>query len=277
MGNLLAKLYGIRVVAIITNSTFSFHCKGQAGTLLKPFEVDLARPEQKSRLLSNGKRISTSRTLAACNHPFPHSITGCLELASEIIIHDLQQIARQHSKTIERDDAVIHLRCGDILGLNASGYGLVPHAYYTDRIEPVSKERSIAIITQPFDPQKNRRHDKDRTQVCQELVKDSVKVLQEKFPRARVHIRNTDPTPLESFLRIVLAKEVMFCGPSSFCGIATLATMAEKGYIYHTSQHNWLRSVESYYSHLRVIDGPILAPLGKSADEMIDWMRNTQL
>jgi hypothetical protein len=40
-------------------------------------------------------------------------------------------------------------------------------------------------------------------------------------PDAVVKIHNTDPTPLHSLLRIVLAREAVFCGPSTFCSAAT--------------------------------------------------------
>lgn len=252
--------------------------------MLHAFEIDRNEPEDPSLLLSVGNRNVTS-ILADCRRNVPHANTGCMELARNLVIEDFRRIAEarylEKDSQLDRDDIVIHLRCGDVLSQNpaSTNYGFIPHSFYTSRIQHGTSQdnRTIGIVTQPFVSSKNGRP-KDtnhgKGMMCKKIAYSLKQVLERSFPYSAVQIRNSDKELLDSMPRMVLAKEIVFCGPSSFCGMATLASKALEGYIYRSTQHTWLLQAQYLNPHIKIANGKILKPKGKSIDTIVHWMES---
>jgi hypothetical protein len=115
---------------------------------------------------------------------------------------------------VELDDAVIHFRCGDLLSIYLTNYGFMMFDGYSRHISP--QVRTIGILTQPFCPKKanvvekqQRSLDSPNCERCQILVLGLVEHLHERFPQAKVTVRN-DPaveTVALAYARIVLANQ----------------------------------------------------------------------
>eukprot|EP00567_Pseudictyota_dubia_P003305 CAMPEP_0197434404 /NCGR_PEP_ID=MMETSP1175-20131217/2143_1 /TAXON_ID=1003142 /ORGANISM="Triceratium dubium, Strain CCMP147" /LENGTH=453 /DNA_ID=CAMNT_0042963115 /DNA_START=200 /DNA_END=1561 /DNA_ORIENTATION=+ len=298
VGNAIARIYTARLLALATGSAFSFHCADLPPSnavndicslpdgnpcLLSKFEIDTKEPESADVIRPIVLPSDVRSLLIACRGRFPHMIPNCLGLISGLMVRDIRRIATDavNDGGIRPDDVAIHFRCGDILRFDndESGYGLVPHGYYSDRIPPNVKD--ISILTQPFKKEHLRPWDVSFERRCEGIVLDFQRYLQERFPGAIVHIRN-DPdkgeTSFTSFVRLVVARKAAFCGLSSFCTSAVLATEADRGYIYATKQATWAVSVVKNYANVEYIKGgPILPARGKTIEEIVHMLRNSTL
>lgn len=260
LGNSILRIFTSRLLAVATNSTFSFHChendmnltercRHSDGNLclLGHLEIDTKYPESPDMLFPQKLPNNISALLSACDGKYPHKLPNCLGIFSNPIIRDIQRIAQNAMVThnIQPDDVVIHLRCGDIFQFkggvggkgteNGSGYGFLPHDFYIDRMMNFANDiRTISIVTQPTDKKYMRYQDVSHGKKCHAIVYDLQQYLKKRFPLAEVYIRNNPhegETTFTSFVRLVLAKKASFCGPSTFCTSAVLSTFAEKGYI----------------------------------------------
>ena len=151
----------------------------------------------------------------------------------------LIQLQQPNNKIIF-DDAVIHFRCGDLLSTRLVAYGFLTFHGYSRHIS--SSVQSIGILTQPFGKVKNGTNtdilskvgstvaegtgqqatlisDQERSldtndeiiaRRCRTLVYAFQEYLEEKFPKARVQIRNDrSETIALAYARMVMAKQVV--------------------------------------------------------------------
>lgn len=144
---------------------------------------------------------------------------------------------------VDFDDAVLHFRCGDLMDSDNAAFSFMRFRGYVRHISP--NATSIGILTQPLDddPQQSRRadshtHVRDR---CRAVIYKLVDYIQERYPAARVTIRNNRTESITlSYLRMIMARQAV-SGISSFGVMPTVATFGT-GYI-RTPE----RPAEPYY------------------------------
>lgn len=142
----------------------------------------------------------------------------------------------------EIDDAVLHVRCGDILSTNAGSYGFLSFPGYSRHISP--DVRTIGILAQSFCQEPNasdsksmkwerreRQRDANHCLRCQTLTVAFAQFLSEQFPNATVNIRNDPSEPISLvYARMVLANQTVGC-LSTFTIYPVLATFGTGYYL----------------------------------------------
>jgi hypothetical protein len=128
----------------------------------------------------------------------------------------------------ELDEAVLHFRCGDLIGINHPGFGFMKFASYSRHLH--SSTKTIGIVTQPFNETgQHRKTDggRIRREKCYKVVMAFVDHLQEAFPAAKITIRNSaDETIALTFARMIVAKQTVI-GITSFGVFAGLASFGD--------------------------------------------------
>ena len=146
------------------------------------------------------------------------------------------------SNEFEVDDAILHFRCGDLMNSDHPMFAFLKFSGYTRHISP--EALTIGIITQPFELGTNTRAidvDQDKSCRCRIVVYSLVKYIEQRYPNARVSIRNgIDETIALSFARMIMANQTIN-GISSFSIMPTIATFGT-GYIRKPEgmQNEWL-------------------------------------
>jgi len=165
----------------------------------------------------------------------------------------------------ELDDAVLHLRCGDIIDSDHASFGFMRFSSYSRHISPTVK--SIGIVTQPFDAkaqQREKESDKQTRERCKMVVFAFQRHLDKKFPEARVSVRNdVDETIALTYARMIMANQTIV-GISTFGVFPAIASFGT-GYIRYPNfvkaPNRWLtkESVVSQIEGIRLITEPRLA------------------
>eukprot|EP00961_Rhodomonas_salina_P136828 1840560-Rhodomonas_salina.1 len=210
--------------------------------------------------------LAWEKACEACGQTFQtvrHKCTAGLELAVPQIRSSLQGVAErwraeQGSEGTELDEAVVYLRCGDILAQPwHSGYGWVQYRAYLETLDP--ETATIGIISTPFDNGTCRTKDCGFRRDCERVVADLKHFLIEFFPRARVSVHNRpEETVRHAFSRMVLARQV-FCNPSTFCLFPTVAS-ADRGYIVASKLYPWVELLDRPEARvLKVLRHPFLS------------------
>jgi hypothetical protein len=192
------------------------------------------------------------------------------------------------SSEYELDDAVLHFRCGDLMDSTHGGFGFMKFSGYTRHIS--SEAKSIGILTQPFDDATQTRkvdmaqHKRDR---CRIVVHSLVEYIQERYPNARVRIRNdVGETIALTFARMIMANQSV-AGISSFSAIASVVTFG-KGYIrfpdYTKGPNQWLvrPSIEKVTDNVVLFHEPIKISVtamkqiweNQGKRGVLEWFRN---
>ena len=160
-------------------------------------------------------------------------------------------------KPIELDDAVIHFRCGDLLSTNLTSYGFMTFDGYSRHISPAT--RTIGILTQPFEisvnPTKKESSGQYRSldtadmqikQRCRTLVLAFSDYLQERFPTAKISLRNDrKETITMAYVRLVLANQTVGA-MSTFSVFPMVGSFGTGYYLYprDADPSKWLRHWE---------------------------------
>jgi hypothetical protein len=138
-------------------------------------------------------------------------------------------------------------------------YGFLKFSAFSKIISP--EARTIGIITQPFEGQSRRVDNKPQgTERCKIVVHALMEYLQDKFPNARISLRN-DPSEniALSYARMIMANQTI-AGVSSFPLIPTMATFGY-GYIRKpTGIFEWLTTppVDQMADNIFLMDEPEL-------------------
>lgn len=144
---------------------------------------------------------------------------------------------------VELDDTAIHFRCGDVMTSKHAQFRFLKYKEYAQRIDSTTK--SIGIITQPFPDSKAtdiqaRTVDLDdpyRVALCRAVVEGFANYLQERFPNARVSIRNGPEEPVAlAFARLIMARQSFASADSSFALFPTLASFGVGYHLYPISR-----------------------------------------
>jgi len=167
---------------------------------------------------------------------------------------------------IEIEDVVIHLRCGDVLGgRRRTDYGMMKFSEYKKWI---SKDaRTVGIVTQPFEKERNRSLDHDKVDDCRAVTYKLVDYLQDFLPSAKISIHNSvnESLPM-TFARLIMADQ-SFTTLSSF-GIFPVIGGFGKGYFQKGNRgvnpfSKYLPEI--YPGELIMMDAPV-----KTAAELMD-------
>eukprot|EP00288_Rhodomonas_lens_P007729 CAMPEP_0177717202 /NCGR_PEP_ID=MMETSP0484_2-20121128/14909_1 /TAXON_ID=354590 /ORGANISM="Rhodomonas lens, Strain RHODO" /LENGTH=400 /DNA_ID=CAMNT_0019229267 /DNA_START=210 /DNA_END=1412 /DNA_ORIENTATION=- len=208
----------------------------------------------------------------ACRISMRHECRSGLEMAVPQIQSSLRGLAQRWRAAaeaeahrtgtkLELDDAVVYLRCGDILKQPwHSGYGWVQYRVYADTLHPETS--TIGIVTTPFENGVCRAKDCDFRRDCERIVGDLAAFLEWSFPRSRVVVRNgKEETVQHAFARMVLARQVI-CNPSTFCLYPTIASTG-RGYIVASRLYPWVelldRATRPEASIVQVLHQPFLS------------------
>lgn len=175
---------------------------------------------------------------------------------------------------IELDEAMIHFRCGDVMGgANRHDFGMIKFNAY--KVIPATTH-TIGIATQPFEPHLLRGQDRRKAGPCKDVAYALVHYLQEHVaPNATITIRNSinETLPL-TYARLVMAK-ISITSLSSF-GIFPVVGTFGQGYF---QQGN--RGVNPFATHIPKILPNIHemngakwstgSMRGKNSSQLIEW------
>jgi hypothetical protein len=190
---------------------------------------------------------------------------------------------------IQVDDAVLHMRCGDLMMSNHPSFGFMKFSAFSKRLDKDTK--SIGIVTQPFDLDgQTRKEDNGATKLknCRMLVHKFQDHLAEKFPDARIRIHNDrNETIALTYARMIMAKQTI--SPiSSFSVFPALATFG-KGYIrkpdFRKAPNRWLNAppVDQLYDNIELMVEPnrlmvaqikVLRRLPGGNNNVFEWFQN---
>eukprot|EP00804_Cyclotella_cryptica_P004382 CCRYP_006799-RA/>CCRYP_006799-RA protein AED:0.02 eAED:0.10 QI:0/-1/0/1/-1/1/1/0/856 len=300
-GNRLGWLYGMKIIAYAAQFPIYFTCElkdgevpnGAASLMALNSKKDIlgARPTNR-----NGEEISVLEACQACGRLFCSWNTPELDLASDAMISDWNDLA---SRTLmspqDQDDAIIHLRLGDALYArngHTEDKGLFPHATYIKLLMQAQQEKgtigSIGVVTAPFKGSFVRsQYDMTSTSKSETIAMDLLDALHTAFPHAEIRLHNSpSETIIDSLVRIVNARKVAICGCSTFCPYPLLATKGI-GYIYDPGtprfkQNLWVKNAAERYENYRLFETPLLNGVlinnhrtgEKLADgDLLGWLR----
>jgi hypothetical protein len=280
-GNQLAHVYMTELISIAGNASFfrTDNCRRQQNSIQAFFPSD-----------NNGKldrRTQSSTTWQSlcreCNTVYPHLCKNGINQMAPAIRHDLQHAAHQwlarQGAGAQRDDAVIHFRCGDILTEKSqTKYGISSYHLYDQFLKDASIQ-TIGIVTAPLGPKSGRAHERKHAKTCQALVNDMVSYLKQKYPSTTVSVRNdATETVVSAYSRMILASRTL-CDSSTFCVFPAIATTGQ-GYVTESNAlYPWIQKVEKAQQNLNILNrthflssGQISSE-GLGAQDIIAWRR----
>jgi hypothetical protein len=250
-GNWITALYCVRIAAAVAKVDYQFQCvdgrDSQLELLLPWFDGYHPAPiinASSSQPWPYTGSLPTEKE--ACDHRYPNIR---VDKMADQIQDDIQKMAvtlvgsrddvRQHPSisSVDRvaeplvpnvmlDDVAIHFRCGDVMGGARRGdFGMIKFSEYTKWI---SKEaRTIGILTQPFEKERNRGRDAGKVDGCRKATHLMVDYLQNFLPHATISIHNglNETLPL-AFARLAMANQ-SFTSLSSFGIFPVIGTFGE--------------------------------------------------
>jgi hypothetical protein len=223
-GNWVTAVYASRMAAALAGVDFKFQCvDGQESKmeLLLPWfdQYQTSDPQNRSVWPYNGSRPSEKEACPS-KYPFLRIDKMATQIQDDIrrmavkLIGTRDDIRRHEDVSvnedplipgIELDDAVIHFRCGDVLGgANRYDFGMIRFNEYKKWIPNTTT--SIGILTQPFEKERNRKNDSGKVDACRQVVDALVNYLQSFAPSAKISIHNdlNETIPL-AYARLAMA------------------------------------------------------------------------
>jgi hypothetical protein len=287
LGNILGDHYGYYALANAAGIPYTMTCgDGEDSTkihhmvlpgtvipqisVLALLQVHLTEPGPLPTDAS-GKVVDAAEVCAFGRVPTWYSHIGA-DLVSDVIREDMWRVAeadRAENSSFVPDDAVIHLRLGDVLYSFSGSHqrdGLLPHLTYSLLLKQAALEKgpieTISIVTQPFGGSGTRSFDIPGIERSKMIAYDLVKHLQEHFPNATVTIHNgDDEPPSRTYARLIRAKIVSICGPTTFCTFPVLGNRDGIGYILNGDGYflnPWAARAAMKYDNIKVFGGPTL-------------------
>ena len=189
----------------------------------------------------------------------------------------------------ELDDVILHFRCGDLINSDHKSFGFMSFQSFSRHIS--AQARSIGIVTQPFDdkngaqmrPLEQTDMNMDR---CRLVVTQFVRYLKERFPQARISIRNdVNETIALTVARMIMANQTI-TAISTFSVVPALATFGS-GYIREPdfdNAPNWFLmhpNVSTLVENVILIEEPVLMAAnlksmwGDDGSAVLEWFQNT--
>ncbi|KAI2503351.1 hypothetical protein MHU86_11071 [Fragilaria crotonensis] len=292
IGLFMKGFYSLRIAAAMGQADLSFHCSRApdyvndiiahfqgyypAPTIIDPWPQDVA-----SRVC--GMQMLPSLYIMA------REIQRELRKLAVTVVgsrgHDISNLFPTGSSPVnpvlpdaEIDDVAIHFRCGDIFSTSLPDFGIINFHEYLKFISP--HVRSIGIVTQPFEPDRNRKVDADRTEDCKRVVLSLVDFLHAAYPSSKVCIRNdkNETLPL-AFARLTMANQ-SFVSLSSF-GIFPVVSTFGNGYFQRGNAmvNPFAEPMQRYLDNIHVMDAAVLSSAdcaSKPVEDIIQWLVKAQ-
>ena len=214
-----------------------------------------------------------------------------IELQIPQMRQDLRRMADalQQTHVVEPDEAVIHIRCGDLMVRGHYRYSFFKFYDLARHLHPSTK--TIGIVTQPVTGGQNRARDEvdESSGRCQRLVVSLQQYLQTKFPGAVVRIHNNGDTETiaTAYTRMILAQQLVASPSSSFSATAAAACVGT-AYV-PVGRNGWTQwigraAVNDDDSHIvmfrpesQALPSAMAAGLWSlpgGEEELLDWFRN---
>lgn len=259
LGNHLSRWYMARAIASAANAAIHLECESPVTNLIR-------RSWNPLETLFENKNSFSWKTACRGELQFPHasfrSGNGLDQMVPSIRL-DLRNLtdyvlSKQRWLNHDLDEATIHLRTGDILRRSHSRYGIIPFYVYTQLIPKTVK--TIGIVAAPFD--QHREHvfygDANWSKAITLAAKD---YIQERFPDARVSIRNNaNESTAITYARLISSKW-SFCGSSTFCLFPALATEGD-AYILQSplfgGSPTWITNVTRSHDNVHYVEAEII-------------------
>ncbi|KAG7353328.1 hypothetical protein IV203_009377 [Nitzschia inconspicua] len=295
-GNWVTAVYASRMAAALAGVDFKFQCTdGQQSRmeLLLPWfdQYQTANPKNRSVWPYTGSRPNEKE---ACPPKYPFLR---IDKMADQIQQDIRRMAvrligtrddsRRHPDVavdddplipgIELDDAVIHFRCGDVMGgANRYDFGMIRFNEYKKWIPSTTK--SIGILTQPFEKERNRRNDSGKADACRQVVYALVDYLQTFAPGAKISIYNNvnETLPL-AYARLAMAN-YSITSLSSF-GIFPVIGSFGQGYFQAGNRgvNPFARYLPEFFGNLHMMNADV-RPTGQMrnlpVEDLIAWFTN---
>lgn len=303
LGNTLGDHYGYYALAASAGIPYTMTCgeEEESHTMVLPqtgrpqlsvlalLQVNMMEPGPLPTDAS-GKVVHATEVCALGRVPTWWTHIGA-DLVSDIIREDMWRVAeadKAENSTFVPDDAVIHLRLGDVLYAFTGRHqrdGLLPHRTYSLLLKQASLKKgpieTISIVTQPFGGSGTRSFDIPGIERSKMIAYDLVKHLQEHFPNATVTIHNgSDEPPSRTYARLIRAKVVSICGPATFCTFPVLGNRDGIGYILNGKGYflnPWAARAAEKYDNIKVFAGPTLGDhyiSGLNDHDLLVWLNH---
>jgi hypothetical protein len=288
IGNKLSRIYMTYAMARAKEAQFRFICpthkeKQYQHSILSLLALDSLKHSSNDTVVLSDKTTLESMC-ATCNTQHPHRCpSGGIDLVVEKMRQDLNRIASQEAEGgADSFDIALHYRCGDILGIYADKYGLLPHSTYANLIRSrhnTTDDFTVAIISnlESRSPTDDSRRPRDSPFVkkCQLLVQDLVEYLKARFPIANISIPPSQSIA-QDYFRLIRARSMAICGPSTFCLWPTLANPNPT--IYKSRLFPWVDQLDKEI--FTVYTSPRLKPKanqtldGLGMETILSWLQN---
>jgi len=196
---------------------------------------------------------------------------------------------------VELDETVWHFRCGDLMYSTHPGYAWHKFGLLASHIN--NNTQSIGIVTEPF--RKHRIKAKNEAEedtlessakACERLAGALVVYLQERFPEARIRLRNdVNESVALSYSRMIVAKQTIVGSVSTFGTYAALASWGEAFIIKPDFDHapnGWMVKGVNKDTNLTMVHDPSPLLVTQSTylwwserktggrEAMIDWLKD---
>lgn len=288
IGNKLSRVYNTHAMARAMKLPFHFICPVHKEKQYEHSILSKLALESMTSSFNDTMVLPKENTLesicAACDTQHPHQCpSGGLNLMVEKIRQDLYQIGTQNpDEGGDAFDVALHYRCGDILGISADKYGLLPHSTYANLIESrhTTNDYFTVAMLSNFESRSStndliRLRDAPFDLKCRLLVQDLAGFLTARFPKANISIPSSQSIA-QDYGRLIRAKSMAICGPSTFCLWPTLANA--NPFIYKSRLFPWVEQLDSQV--FTVYNSPRLKPRanqtldGLGMEEILSWLQN---
>jgi hypothetical protein len=272
LGDKLGQHYGRYALANAAELPYTMTCGDESTSsphqsILAILQVDLSQPGPSPKDVFGGT-YNASKVCLSGSVPDGRYPVG-VDLVSDIIRQDMWRVVKADEAKngfFVPDDAVIHIELGGSL-YSSSGHhehdALIPHRSYSLLIEQASLVRgtilSISIIITFLDGS-DSKHDVDERSNL--VARNLQKHLEETFPDAAVTTYSTHVQHLSrAYSRLVRAKKVSICGPSTFCTFPVLGNRDAIGYILNGENYTlnpWSVRATYKYENINIFSAPAL-------------------
>ena len=295
-GNWVTAVYMVHLAAARAQIDHQIQCSdgklSQMRLLLPWFDGYHQVPTNSSNAWPHFGKLPPEDTVCTDRYPFIR-----VDKMANLIVDDIRKMAvtlvgtrdaiRRHPDVpedqpplipdVELDDAVIHFRCGDVMGgAKRNDFGMIKFNEYKKWISTDTKR--IGILTQPFLKELSRRKDAGKVDGCRKATYSLVEKLHSFFPSNNItisiHNGVNETLPL-AYARLAMANQ-SFTSLSSFSIFPVIGTFGE-GYFQRGNRgvNPFTSYLPKYLPNLHEMDAPKLSTgkmFNMQVDEIISWL-----
>jgi hypothetical protein len=292
-GNWITALYSVHLAAVRAQVDHQMQCRdgrqSQMQLLLPWFDGYHAAPNETDPWPYFGDMPSQ---VEACTGQYPNIR---VDKMADKIVDDIQRMAvslvgsrdaiRWHPSIpedqepliphVDLDDVAIHFRCGDVMGgAKRNDFGMIKFSEYKKWISP--NARTVGILTQPFEKERNRAKDAGRVDACRKATYALADNIQSYLPNATISIHNgiNETLPL-AFARLAMANQ-SFTSLSSFGIFPVIGTFGQ-GYFQQGNRgvNPFTQYLPAYLPNLHEMYAPKLGTWDMykmQVDDILTWL-----